>query len=213
MTVRKDELKFREFDRYRGFYCGLCRAIGQRCGKACRMALSFEMTFLSMLLTSLYEPETGSEMRRCAFHPIQKRLMLGNEAIDYCADLSALISYYNLSGELLGELYVWKKDVYERDLRELGFYLGKFIYLCDSFEDVEQDIKKKNYNPLIERFERPEFEAESRAMLEDMMARACRAFECLPLLEDAPIMRNILYSGIWLRFESACERRKAKSKQ
>ena len=274
MTVRKDELKFREFDRYRGFYCGLCRAIGQRCGKACRMALSFEMTFLSMLLTSLYEPETGSEMRRCAFHPIQKRLMLGNEAIDYCADLSALISYYdlrdgwedekrvdklaesallktaakragealprqreaveryvaklhaveqkndmnldaaaNLSGELLGELYVWKKDVYERDLRELGFYLGKFIYLCDSFEDVEQDIEKKNYNPLIERFERPEFEAESRAMLEDMMARACRAFECLPLLEDAPIMRNILYSGIWLRFESACERRKAKSKQ
>lgn len=30
MTVRKDELKFREFDRYRGFYCGLCRAIGRR---------------------------------------------------------------------------------------------------------------------------------------------------------------------------------------
>ena len=41
MTVRKDELKFREFDRYRGFYCGLCRAIGRRCGRACRMALSF----------------------------------------------------------------------------------------------------------------------------------------------------------------------------
>ena len=119
----------------------------------------------------------------------------------------------SISGEMLGELYVWKKDVYERDLRELGFYLGKFIYLCDSFEDVEQDIKKKNYNPLVERFERPEFEAESRMMLEDMMARACRAFECLPLLEDAPIMRNILYSGIWLRFEGACERRKAKSKQ
>ena len=71
----------------------------------------------------------------------------------------------NLSGELLGELYVWKKDVYERDLRELGFYLGKFIYLCDSFEDVEQDIKKHNYNPLAERFKRPEFEAESRMML------------------------------------------------
>lgn len=274
MTVRKDELKFREFDRYRGFYCGLCRAIGRRCGRACRMALSFEMTFLSMLLTSLYEPETKDEMHRCAFHPIEKRLMLGNEAIDYCADLSALISYYdlrdgwedekrvdklaesallkaaarragqalprqreaveryvadlheveqkndmnldaaaNLSGKLLGELYVWKKDVYERDLRELGFYLGKFIYLCDSFEDVEQDIKKHNYNPLAERFKRPEFEAESRMMLEDMMARACRAFECLPLIEDAPIMRNILYSGIWLRFEGACERRKAKSKQ
>ena len=127
--------------------------------------------------------------------------------------LIRLLNFHEFLFGLLGELYVWKKDVYERDLRELGFYLGKFIYLCDSFEDVEQDIKKKNYNPLVERFERPEFEAESRMMLEDMMARACRAFECLPLLEDAPIMRNILYSGIWLRFEGACERRKAKSKQ
>ena len=60
------------------------------------MALSFEMTFLSMLLTSLYEPQTSSEWRRCAFHPVHRRLMLGNEAIDYCADLSALISYYDL---------------------------------------------------------------------------------------------------------------------
>jgi len=39
MMVRKDELKFREYDRYRGYYCGLCRAIGKRCSSACRMAL------------------------------------------------------------------------------------------------------------------------------------------------------------------------------
>ena len=96
MTIRKDELKFREFDRYRGFYCGLCHAIGKRCGGACRMALSFEMTFMAMLLTSLYEPQTSQDMRRCAFHPVHKRLMLGNDAIDYCADLSALVSYYDL---------------------------------------------------------------------------------------------------------------------
>ena len=50
-------------------------------------------------------------------------------------------------------------------------------------------------------------------MLSDMMARAALAFERLPLIEDAEIMRNILYSGIWLRFENASERRKAKKKQ
>ena len=96
MTVRKEELRFREFDRYRAFYCGLCRAIGQRCGGVCRMALSFEMTFLAMLLTALYESDTTQELRRCAFHPVQKRPMLHNEAIDYCADLSAIVSYYDL---------------------------------------------------------------------------------------------------------------------
>ena len=96
MTVRKDELKFREFDRYRGYYCGLCRAIGSRCGSVCRMALSFEMTFLAMLHTSLYEPETADEKYRCVVHPLGKQRMLANEAIDYAADLSAIVAYYDL---------------------------------------------------------------------------------------------------------------------
>lgn len=271
MTIRKDEMKFREFDRYRGYYCGLCRAIGKRCGSVCRLALSYEMTFLALVQTALYEPETKSEMRRCGLHPVHKRLMLSNEAIDYCADLSALISYYdlrdgwederrvdrlaesallknaarkagerlprqkaavekyvaalheienrndqnldaaaNLTGEMLAELYVMREDVYAKDLRELGFYLGKFIYLCDCYEDIERDIKKKSYNPLIARSTNETFAADCEQMLSDMMARAALAFERLPLLEDAEIMRNILYSGIWLRFEHASERRKAK---
>ena len=96
MTVRKDELRFREFDRYRGYYCGLCRAIGKRCGSVCRMALSFEMTFLAMLHTSLYEPETADEKHRCLVHPLGKQRMLSNEAIDYAADLSAIVAYYDL---------------------------------------------------------------------------------------------------------------------
>lgn len=271
MTVRKDELRIREFDRYRGFYCGLCRAIGSRCGAACRLALSFEMTFLSMLLSSLYEPQTGEERRVCALHPLSKRLMLSNEAVDYCADVSAVISYYdlrdgwedersvralaasgllaraarragealprqreataryverlheverrgdenldaaaNLTGELFAELCVMKRDVYEPDLREMGFYLGKFIYLCDSYEDLERDEKKNAYNPLLPRSREPDFEANCEAMLGDMMARACLAFERLPLVQDAEILRNILYSGIWMRFEGAGERRKAR---
>ena len=274
MTVRKDELRFREFDRYRGYYCGLCRAIGERCGGVCRMALSFEMTFLAMLLTSLYEPETTDEKHRCLVHPMAKQRMLGNEAIDYAADLSAMVAYYdlrdgwederrvdrlaesallkkaalragerlprqreavvryvsalhevearndqnldaaaNLTGEMLGELYVMKEDASARDLREMGFYLGKFIYLCDCYEDVERDIKRKNYNPLILRHANDTFAADCEQMLSDMMARAALAFERLPLIEDAEIMRNILYSGIWLRFENASERRKAKKKQ
>ena len=119
----------------------------------------------------------------------------------------------NLTGEMLGELYVMKDDVYARDLRELGFYLGKFIYLCDCYEDVERDIRKNNYNPLISRRTNETFAADCEQMLSDMMARAALAFERLPLIEDAEIMRNILYSGIWLRFENASERRKAKKKQ
>lgn len=272
MMVRKDEMKFREYDRYRAFYCGLCRAIGKRCGSVCRLALSFEMAFLAMLHTALYESETTTELRRCGLHPVHKRPMLGNEAIDYCADLSALVSYYdlrdgwedehrvdrlaesellkkaakragalherqrdavlryvsalhdvekrneqnldvaaNLTGEMLAELYVMRDDVYARDLREMGFYLGKFIYLCDCYEDIERDEKKGSYNPLLSRKDSPTFIEDCEQMLSDMMARACMAFERLPILQDAEILRNILYSGIWLRFETATNRRKASS--
>ena len=272
MTIRKEEMKFREYDRYRAFYCGLCRAIGKRCGSACRLALSFEMTFLAMLQTALYESETSMAYRRCALHPIHRRQMLGGEAIDYCADLSALVSYYdlrdgwdderrvdklaesallkkaalragelhvrqrdavlayvkalhevedrneqnldvaaNLTGNMLAELYVMREDMYARDLREMGFYLGKFIYLCDCYEDIEQDEKKGNYNPLLSRKEQETFVEDCERMLSDMMARACMAFERLPILQDAEILRNILYSGIWLRFENATKKRKASS--
>ena len=72
------------------------------------------------------------------------------------------------------------------------------------------DVKKKNYNPLIARSGDEAFAVHCEQMLSDMMARAAMAFERLPLLEDAEIMRNILYSGIWIRFEQATERRKAK---
>lgn len=272
MTIRKEEMKFREYDRYRAFYCGLCSAIGKRCGSACRLALSFEMTFLAMLQTVLYESETSMAYRRCALHPIHRRQMLGGEAIDYCADLSALVSYYdlrdgwdderrvdklaesallkkaalragelhvrqrdavlayvkalhevedrneqnldvaaNLTGNMLAELYVMREDMYARDLREMGFYLGKFIYLCDCYEDIEQDEKKGNYNPLLSRKEQETFVEDCERMLSDMMARACMAFERLPILQDAEILRNILYSGIWLRFENATKKRKASS--
>ena len=57
--------------------------------------------------------------------------------------------------------------------------------------------------------DQPAFAEDCEQMLGDMMARAARAFERLPVLQDAEIMRNILYSGIWLRFENATNRRKA----
>ncbi|MBQ9008750.1 MAG: hypothetical protein IJ088_05390 [Clostridia bacterium] len=49
-------------------------------------------------------------------------------------------------------------------------------------------------------------------ILDGVMAEATAAFERLPILEDAEIMRNILYSGMWQRFEQAVIRRQEKGK-
>ena len=41
------------------------------------------------------------------------------------------------------------------------------------------------------------------------LQEACIAFEKMPLIENADILRNILYSGIWIRFNIAAGKRKA----
>ena len=61
VTARKEELKMREFTRYRAYYCGLCKVLKERHGLKGQMTLTYDMTFLVMLLTSLYETQTKSE--------------------------------------------------------------------------------------------------------------------------------------------------------
>ncbi|MBR5005078.1 MAG: hypothetical protein IKY14_06435, partial [Erysipelotrichaceae bacterium] len=69
IVANKNELKFKEFDEYRGFYCGLCRALRKRHGLSGQITLNYDLNFLAILLTALYETETLKEKRRCVMHP------------------------------------------------------------------------------------------------------------------------------------------------
>ncbi len=44
-------------------------------------------------------------------------------------------------GEIMGEILACRKDEWEDDLRRMGFFLGKFIYLMDAYEDMERTKK------------------------------------------------------------------------
>ena len=58
IRINKAEMKFREFDVYQSYYCGICRDLKRKYGAAGQFSLSYDMTFVAMLLTGLYEPET-----------------------------------------------------------------------------------------------------------------------------------------------------------
>ena len=47
--------------RYRSAYCGLCRRIDALHGLRGRFSLSYDLTFLNILLCSLYEGETPAD--------------------------------------------------------------------------------------------------------------------------------------------------------
>ena len=112
-----------------------------------------------------------------------------------------------LTGEMLGEIFAWRNDEWSSDLRRMGFYLGKFIYLMDAYEDLEQDLKKGCYNPFLHLSKEPDFEEKAEHILTMMMANCCRAFERLPILSYTDILRNILYSGVWTRYNLVKQKR------
>jgi len=115
-------------------------------------------------------------------------------------------------GNLLGEIFVYKEDEWADELRRMGFYLGKFIYLMDAFEDMDKDRKKGNYNPWEPYRARKDFDALVENTLTLMMGDCAKAFEMLPIIEDIEILRNILYSGVWTRYRKICQKRDEKAK-
>lgn len=115
VMVNKPELKIREFARYKGFYCGLCHALHKRHGRKGQITLTYDMTFLVILLSSLYEPATREERRRCIIHPVKKQYMLHNKIQEYAADMNVLLTYDHM------------KDNWE-DERKISGYVGMKVF-------------------------------------------------------------------------------------
>ena len=98
----------------------------------------------------------------------------------------------NCFGQLMAELLVYREDLWAPTLRQLGFYLGRFIYLADAVVDYRQDMKKKKYNPL-----RGTDPGQWEDYLVLAMGKCTEYFQRLPLVQDKAILDNILYSGVW----------------
>ncbi len=87
------ELTEEQFARYRACYCGLCRAIHERHGTAARLSLTYDMTFLALLLSSLYEPQERRGEDTCLPHPRRARAWWRSEYTDYAADMNVALAY------------------------------------------------------------------------------------------------------------------------
>jgi hypothetical protein len=94
ITIAPDALPKERSDRYRSFYCGLCRTLRQRHGSLSRITLSYDLTFLYILLNSLYEPQETMGLEHCFLHPVAGRNYVYSEPAEYCADMNVALSYH-----------------------------------------------------------------------------------------------------------------------
>ncbi len=95
VTANLKELTKEELRRYNAVYCGICRAIRENSCQTARLSLSYDMTFLALLLMSLYEPAENGGSRACKLHPIHPRPWTDNAFIRYSADMNILLAYFN----------------------------------------------------------------------------------------------------------------------
>ncbi|MGN1406255.1 MAG: DUF5685 family protein, partial [Erysipelotrichaceae bacterium] len=100
VVINKKELKFREYDEYRGFYCGLCKSLYDRYGISGQITLNYDITFLAMLLTALYEEDINAINEHCTVHPFKKQLKYQNKYIDYAADMTIVLSYFKCKDDV-----------------------------------------------------------------------------------------------------------------
>ena len=213
VVINKPELKIKDYDKYQEYYCGLCQSLKQNHGRRGQLTLNYDLNFVGILLSSLYEPTDKQYLIRCPLHPFHKKSVRTNQYMDYVSDMNIVLTYYKLEDDVLDEnslksktfkqllkkefnrikkkypdkvekikehldqihylekshcldldevaghfghimasICVYQEDVFKDDLYQMGFYLGKFIYLIDAFEDVEEDIKKQTYNPFKNKF-------------------------------------------------------------
>ena len=94
IMVNKGELKFKEYELYQSYYCGLCRKLKEHYGILGQLTLSYDLTFVILLLTALYEPKGRKGSSHCAVHPLRKQVIRVNEFTDYAADMNMLLTYY-----------------------------------------------------------------------------------------------------------------------
>lgn len=268
VRINKMDLTFREFDYYKGYYCGLCKYLKENHGEVSRLSLNYDITFLIVILTALYKLDSDITYERCIANPLKKKMRIVNEITEYAASMNILLSYYKLEdnlyddngikdklaytlykgklkkayekypqkaeyikqqlgnlrelekqeiksidkvsntfGNLMGEIFVYKKDEYEQNLRNIGFNLGKYIYILDAYEDLEEDSKKGRYNPFIDYIDKKE-ELKNKVdrLISMSLGMATKNIEQLNLEFNKSIIDNIIYSGVYLRYKSILEK-------
>lgn len=107
----------------------------------------------------------------------------------------------NLSGKMLGHLFVYEKDFWAEDCYHFGEALGRFVYWMDAYEDLQKDQKRDRYNPMTLICGKPNYQQRVEEMLKNTLGECALILERLPLVEHLDILRNVLYSGIWSKYE------------
>lgn len=257
VNVYKNELKIKDYNLFRAYYCGLCKSLGKY-NQLVRFGLSYDMTFLSIITDSLNDTKPDIKKDGCIKHIGKHEICQNNDAIKYSADMSIILMYHKLCDdikdnhsikaffaklayvrafkkasrkyekasafikEMLSSLTVLEKEkcpyvdisadpfakllqmvfsTYDESLGELGYNIGRFIYIVDAYKDLESDLKSNSYNPYIYAYDNEflkseEFKDRVKGSLNMTLYAIAESYKKLNIQKNKEILDNIIYLGL-----------------
>ncbi|HCC34129.1 MAG TPA: hypothetical protein DEQ02_00220 [Ruminococcaceae bacterium] len=270
IKANKPEMRVKEYELYKAVYCSLCRELGRGYGPAARLTLSYDFTFLGVLLLAMEKDCPRFVKRRCAFNPLVKcnRTKNKSESLEFTSAVAMCMIYYKLLDDIedsgfwgsvgkrlvyplfalarrrakkkypevdeiigramkkqseiergsfegtdragdpsagaLAEIFALRApdDTSKRVLYSLGYCIGKWVYLIDALDDIEDDLARGGYNPIALKYglkpgdDLKTAKLETIATLNVCVQQAGAALELLDIKRYYDILANIIYLGL-----------------
>ncbi len=282
ITPYKGELKVREYEIFKAYYCGLCKSLGKEFNHFTRLGLNYDLNFLALLLSSLKDEKEKTVYESCIANPFKKKKIIRhNDCLQYTSYISIVLVYFKLlddwkdeksikslfavlpyiipvrkAKKVLSNKYNFIKKQLDkltqleknncsiidesadsfgklmeqiavppfitdentrRVLKWLGYNLGRWIYILDAFNDIDEDIKKHNYNPILLQYNYKSTEKvvdfykrikkELEFTLTFTLENIAKSFELLNVKHNRAILDNIIYMGARNKMEEIFNKR------
>lgn len=272
----RSELKVKDNEIFKAYYCGLCKSIDKENGVIPRFALNYDLVFLGIFLSSINNEKIKVKKQSCIAHPLKRRIYVYDDnALEYTSNIGTILAYFNLLDDwqddrsftsliasLLfkkGSLKAKKRfeekfikikeylilmknleeencseldeiaDVFAKIMEEIADYdgikdekvlkgfkwlaynLGRWIYILDAFDDIEEDFEENNYNPIISSMKleteninefKERISPRIKFTLTCSLAAISETYELLPINKNRNIIENIIYLGMRNKMDS-----------
>ena len=164
----------------------------------------FRARFLCLLGRRVFRKAAGEEpeLQRVIAAQMERQA-----AVETHPENGGLDAAADPSGEMLSAILarLGREEMERRILGEMGYYLGRWVYLIDAADDMVKDALNKNFNPFLLYYEQPENPEDipdekqkirANEVLNSCVARLLSAWNLLEPKQLKPLVENILTEGL-----------------
>lgn len=194
----RPDLRIREYEAYRGVYCGICRTMGKCFGLRSRLVLGYDSVFVAMLAADVQGERLCFRKCRCPVHPFEKRACANMaESLRFASAAYLILLWHKLCDDVQDSRSIrafftrlWLRKAYKR----AAAAYPEAAKIAQTYMEEQQRVEK--------------IPSPSMDVCSDPSARAMASL--FELLSDAPSERRVLNRlgymlGRWVYFMDAAD--------